>query len=162
MDRRYGKKGLVLIGAESQNSTTEDIQEIVKEHKIKFPITRGANGPVEVSGIPHMVVFDTAGKLVYSGYSGSDDAEKAIKKALKGATPTKGEEESSALDVFARKELIAERKWTDSKGRELTASLQSLNGNTGTFRRPDGRTFSYDITKLSEENQKDIAEAAKK
>jgi hypothetical protein len=159
MDRRYSKKGLVLIGAESQNSTTEDIQGIVKKNKIKFPITKGATGPIDLEGIPHMVVFDTKGALVFSG--ASRDAEKAIKKALKGATPAE-EKGSSTSNLFDRKELIAERTWTDAEGRELKAALTSLSGNIGIFRRRDGRTFDYDITKLSEEDQNAIAEAAKK
>lgn len=162
MDRRYGKKGLLLVGAESQGSSTEDITKVVDEHKIKFSITKGANGPLQVSGIPHMVVFDTSGKLVFDGHPADADAEKAIRKALKDvagaedATATGG----SGLDLFKRKELVAERSWTNADGKALVASLTSLSGNTGTFRRPDGRTFEYDITKLSEDDQKVIAEAS--
>ena len=164
MDRRYGKKGLMLIGAESQGSSITDIEEIVKEHKIKFPIIKGASGPIKVSGIPHIVVFDTKGKLVFSGHPGNSDAEKAIKRALKGATPdASGSNTSdSALDIFKKKELVPERSWTNADGKVLKASLTSLAGNTGTFRRPDGRTFTYDITKLSQEDQKVISEAASK
>jgi hypothetical protein len=163
MDRRYAKKGLVLIGAESQGSSKEDIETIVKDNKIKFAITKGASGPIEMSGIPHMVVFDTAGKLVFDGHPGDAGAEKAIKKALKGAA---GEDSAakdtagSSLDLFKRKELVAERSWTNTDGKALQASLTSLSGNTGTFRRPDGRTFDYDITKLSEEDQQVIAAAS--
>lgn len=163
MDRRYSKKGLLLIGAESQQSSTEDIQEIVDEHRVKFPITKGASGPISVPGIPHMFVFDTKGKLVFAGHPGNSDAEKAIKKALKGATAAEGGEsdgKGSALDVFKRKELVAERSWTNTDGKALVAALTSLEGNTGTFRRPDGRTFEYDITKLSEADQEVIGEAS--
>ena len=154
-----------MIGAEVQGSTTEDIEKVIKDQKIKFPVTKGANGPIAVNAIPHTVIFDTKGKLIYSGYP-DDAAEKAIKKALKGATPegeddTKVASASGPSSLFERKELVTQRDWTDSQGRQLTASLSSLSGNTGTFRRPDGRTFEYDITKLSDEDQKVIAEAAK-
>ena len=159
MDRRYSNKGLVLIGAESQQSGTEAIEEIVKDKRIKFAITKGASGPVDVEGLPHMVVFDTTGKLVFSGHD-SGDAEKAIKKALRGATVEEGGD-SDAFDIFKRNELIAERTWTNEDGKSLTASLIKLEGDTGTFRRPNGSTFSYDITKLSEADQKVIADTVK-
>ncbi|MCB1096588.1 MAG: hypothetical protein KDN22_13510 [Verrucomicrobiae bacterium] len=163
MDRSYSKKGLLLIGAESQGSTTEDIQKVVDDNRIKFPITKGASGPISISGIPHMLVFDTTGKLVFSGHPGNSDAEKAIRKSLKAVAASEGDgvasSGKSALDVFKREELIAERSWTNSDGRALVASLTSLSGTTGTFRRPDGRTFEYDITKLSEDDQKMIKDA---
>ena len=163
MDRSYAKKGLLLIGAESQGSSTEDIQKIVDDNRVKFPITKGASGPIDVPGIPHMFVFDTKGKLVFSGHPGNADAEKAIRKSLKEVAATEGDaassEKSSALDVFQRKDLVAERSWTNSDGRALVASLTSLSGTTGTFRRPDGRTFEFHITKLSEEDQKIITAA---
>ena len=159
MDRRYGKKGLALIGAEVQGSDTGDIKKIIKDHKIKFPITKGAKGPISVSGIPHMVVFDTKGRLVFDGHPANPEAEKVIKKALKGAKPDEAGTASLAGGLFDRRELIAERTWKDGNGRELKASLTKLNGNTGTFRRPNGRTFEYDITKLSDADQKVIADA---
>ncbi|MGK0185154.1 MAG: hypothetical protein ACI9R3_000929 [Verrucomicrobiales bacterium] len=163
MDRRYSKKGLLIIGAESQKSSVKDIQKIVDEYRVKFPITKGASGPISTGGIPHMFVFDTKGKLVFAGHPGNADAEKAIKKALKGTTASEGstaDGKDSALDVFQRKELVAERSWTNSDGKELVAALTSLSGSTGTFRRPDGRTFEYDITNLSEDDQKVITEAS--
>ncbi|MDA0814840.1 MAG: hypothetical protein O3C21_20875 [Verrucomicrobia bacterium] len=163
MDRSYAKKGLLLIGAESQESPIAEIQKIVDENRVKFPITNGASGPIDVPGIPHMFVFDTKGKLVFSGHPGNEEAEKAIRKSLKVATGTEGDTassgKSSSLDVFQRKDLVAERSWTNSDGRALVASLISLSGTTGTFRRPDGRTFEFDITKLSEDDQKMITAA---
>jgi hypothetical protein len=163
MDRSYAKKGLLLIGAESQGSSTDDIQKVVDDNRVKFSITKGASGHVAVPGIPHMFVFDTKGKLVFSGHPGNADAEKAIRKSLKEVAGTEGDTassgKSSPLDVFKRKDLVAERSWTNSDGRALVASLTSLSGTTGTFRRPDGRTFEFDITKLSEDDQKMITEA---
>ena len=160
MDRRYSSKGLFLIGAESQGSTTEEIQDIVDDQRIKFPITKGASGPISVPGIPHMFVFDTTGKLVFTVHPGDSDAEKAIKKALKGAIPAKDPESAgSSLDIFKRKELVAERSWTNADGKALVASLTSLSGSIGTFRRPDGRTFQYDIKKLSQADRETVNKA---
>ena len=46
--------------------------------------------------------------------------------------------------------------WTNADGNVLQASMVSLEGSTGTFRRQNGQTFTYDITKLSESDQEVI------
>ena len=92
MDKKYGKQGLRIIGLEMQESKLADIQKIVDEKKITYPITRGmgqeesddATQPEKLVGIPHAVVFDTNGKKVYEGSSFVEDFEKAVVAALKG------------------------------------------------------------------------------
>ena len=55
--------------------------------------------------------------------------------------------------------LVEKRTWTSSDGRKLDATLKSLDGKSGTFIRPNGKSFKLDITKLSEEDQAVITKA---
>jgi len=150
MDRKYAKKGMVLVGAEVQGSNDEKIKEVIDEHDLKFTVTKGIAGPSLSNAIPHMAVFDVKGDLVFTGHP--NQAEKAIKTALKEV-----KEDSSPTDessIFAKpKYLIEERLWTNDKGKTLKAALITLEGNTGMFRFSNGRTFNYDITKLSSDDQ---------
>lgn len=150
MDRKYAKKGMVLVGAEVQRSDDDKIKEVIDEHGLKFTVTKGIAGPSLSNAIPHMAVFDVKGDLVFKGHP--NQAEKAIKTALKDV-----KEDSSTTEepsIFTKpKYLIDERIWTNDQGKKLEAALVSLEGSTGNFRFSNGRKFSYDITKLSVEDQ---------
>ena len=152
MDKKYSKKGMVMVGAEVQGSSPDAIKKMAADHKLQFTITKGISGPSLSRGIPHMAVFDVKGDLVYHGHPSNPESEKAIKDALKDATPP--DTASAGNDPFAKpKYLVDERTWTDTEGRTLKAAMISLEGNSGKFRFPNGRIFNFDITKLSEEDQ---------
>ena len=161
MDKKYSKKGMVLVAPEVQGSAPEAIKEMAEDRKLKYTITKSISGPSLSRGIPHMAVFDTKGKLVFTGHPMNKDAEKAIKTALKDATV---EVESSSDSIFDRPKekpnLVDERTWTNSEGKSIKATLISLDADTGHFKFPNGKKFDYDITKLSEEDQAVIKEAA--
>jgi thiol-disulfide isomerase/thioredoxin len=78
---QYEQKGLRLIGAEMQRSSSSRIEPIIKKAKVNFPITKGCVNPIGVNRLPHMAIFDVDGKLVYEGYP-SSDADEIIKKEL--------------------------------------------------------------------------------
>jgi hypothetical protein len=162
MDKKYRDKGLVLIGEEVQGTSEDKIKDFAKEHDVKFPLTKGSTGPRTGNGIPRIVVFDVEGNSVYVGHPSSDDCEKAIKEALKSATPPEGSEDSDGDDFFTRRELIPTRTWTNKDGNTLEAALVSLSGTTGTFRKPTGQTFAYETTNLSTDDQELISEQAGK
>jgi thiol-disulfide isomerase/thioredoxin len=82
--KRYEKKGLVVVGLERQGSSKEDILEVLKDARVKFPVMSGGAGPVPSDGIPHAMVFGTDGKLVWHGHPADGDFEKSVKTALKG------------------------------------------------------------------------------
>lgn len=157
MHKELSKKGLKLIALEAQGSSKEEIAKIVKEQDMTFPVAKIGKIPgVKIEGIPHMAVYDTKGKLIWTGNPGR--AEDVIKKALRSV---KSEDSSSSgLDVFAKKkDLVEERDWTRaSDGRKLKAALVSLEQSKGTFRRSSGKTFTYDITQLSDDDQSLIKE----
>ena len=45
MDRKYSKKGMVLIGAEMQGSASESIKKVADDNKLRFTVTKGLFGP---------------------------------------------------------------------------------------------------------------------
>tara|TARA_B100000085_G_C18296877_1_gene412624 strand:+ start:64 stop:606 length:543 start_codon:yes stop_codon:yes gene_type:complete len=158
MDKKYSKKGMVLIGAEVQGSAEDKINEIIDEHKVQFTVTKGIIGPNLSNSIPHMAVFAANGDLVFNGHP--NNAEKVIKTALKDVKEDPSTTESS---LFAKpKYLINERIWTNTEGKTLKAALISMEGQVGKFRFSNGRTFNYDITKLSADDQTLIKEKSGK
>jgi hypothetical protein len=161
MDKKMRRKGLVLIGAEVQGGDPESIAAFAKKHDVTFPMTKGTTRPKSLNGIPHMTVFDVEGTCVFDGHPNAPECEDAIKEALKEATPVEETEEDST-SLLSRSDLVPERDWVNTDGNKLTATLVSLDGTTGTFRKSNGQTFPYDITKLSEADQEVISAAAEK
>ena len=66
-----------------QNSTKEQILDVIKKPRIKYAVMAGGNVPVNSTGIPHTAVFDHTGKLVWHGNPHADEFEDAVKDALK-------------------------------------------------------------------------------
>ncbi|MFK7850083.1 MAG: TlpA family protein disulfide reductase [Akkermansiaceae bacterium] len=153
MDKRYRDDGLIVIGAESQNSSKEQIQPLVKKNRIEYTITKNASGPISFSGIPRAFVFDVQGNLIFNGNPGNDDFDRSIKKALRDVGEV--EEESS----FSSNNLFETRTWTNAEGKELKAAIRDANDTEVTFIMFAGKIVKYPLAKLSEESQKEIAEA---
>ncbi len=81
------EKGKMLVfGAHSQNASDDEVKQVVKKNQLAYTITKGVNGPVSFSGIPHAFVFDTTGTLVFSGHPMDKEFENAVRKATRGAT----------------------------------------------------------------------------
>lgn len=172
--KRNKDKGLMMVGLHSQKATDEEVAAKVKQMKVKFPITTGGGGPHEGNGIPHSLVFDAQGKLVFEGHPTDAAFEKSVKKALKeisatagGSTGSKSSSglspaKSSSTAAAKPAALIAERPWTNTDGKVMNAALVSVEGESATFKKKDGKTFSYPLSKLNEEDQATIKEAAAK
>jgi hypothetical protein len=167
-------KGFMLIGMHVQSAKDEEVQASAKKLKIKFPVTKGGGGPSKGEGIPHTLVFDASGKLVFEGHPSEPGFDKAVKKSLKevagSAAPASGlgpkgggstKPETPETKPDAPAVLIAERAWTNSEGKTMMAALLSVNGDKGTFKKKDGTTFTYQISKLKEEDQEAIKDAQK-
>lgn len=175
LHKKNEDKGLVLIGLHSQQATDEEVQAVVKKNKVKFPITKGGGGPSKGNGIPHTIVFDVSGKLVFEGHPGEPDFEKAVKKALKevttagapasGLTPKPGTAPAtppSTKPAGKPAALIPERAWTNTDGKVMMAALVSVDGDNARFKKKDGTVFTYPISKLIGDDQTTIKEAAEK
>jgi thiol-disulfide isomerase/thioredoxin len=85
---KRSKDKLVVIGAHSQNATDDEVKEVVKKHRLSYTITKGANGPVHKGTIPHAMVFNTQGELIFSGHPMDGDFDKAVRKATEGVAST--------------------------------------------------------------------------
>src|SRR6187455_3144045 len=86
LHKRNEDKGLAVVGLHCQSATDDEIKEVVKKLKMKFPVTKGGGGPSKGNGIPHSLVFDVAGKLVFEGHPADKDFKKAVDKSLKAVT----------------------------------------------------------------------------
>ncbi len=81
---KRNKEDTIFIGAESQGSTDADIKAVVKKFKLSYTITKGGvMSPVNFRGLPHAFVFDTTGKLIYSGHPSESGFDKAVRDAGK-------------------------------------------------------------------------------
>ena len=156
MDKKLKEKGFVLIAPECQNSDVAAIKSLMEKNDANYTVTKGVSGPVRVTGLPKVGVFDAKGQMVYFGRS-VDEAEKVIKKALREV----GSDSGSTSGLAARKkDLVPLRVWTNAEGNTMEASLVELKETIGTFKFANGKQFPYDITKLSSGDQDVIKKAA--
>ena len=161
MDKRYRKKGLVIIGAEVQRSDDAAIKKITDEHKVKFTIIKGVSGPSLGRGIPSAAVFDATGKAVFVGHPADDKFERAVKDALKELKNSGGAPSEKPKSKFPEiaKPLIAQRNWTNKEGKSIKAAVLSIDGDQVKFKLSNGKTANYEIGNLSEQDQETIKEA---
>lgn len=100
---RRNKDKMIVIGAHSQAGTDEEVQAVVKKNRLSYTITKGAPGPVKFSGIPHVIVFDTEGKMIFDGHPADKDFERAVRKSVQGASATaSGTTKPTGLDALKR------------------------------------------------------------
>lgn len=153
LDKRHREEGLLIIGAESQGHPAEKIKSVTKKHNMDFTITAGANGPIQIKGIPHAFVFNAEGNLVFSGNPGEGKFDQTIKKALKEVVKKEDE------NITVTTNLFETRMWTNADGKQLKAAVKDAPGENVTFLMSDGKVVTYPLEKLSEESRKEITEA---
>ena len=118
-------------------------------------MTKGAQGPVSIAGIPHAVAFGADGKLIFKGHPASDEFKDVVKKALRDVEVV--EENPGVLAALG--DVIEQRTWTNSEGVKMIAAVTKIDGDKVIFRlQKNGKTVPYPISKLSEEDQKLIKE----
>lgn len=130
--------GLVVVGMHVQRATDEQVKAVAKKNGMRFPLTAGGSiTGVEVDGIPHSVLFDHTGKVIFQGHP--KDAEKKVREAFAdllaaeaGSKPIKGV--GGAIDTFRKngstadllKRLTVMRDGPDGKeAKAVIAKLQS-------------------------------------
>lgn len=160
MEKSNRDKGLIIIGAESQGSSKDDIKPLIEKAGVEYTITEGAEGPIEVTTIPRAFVFDATGKLVYDGNPLGKEFEDSVTKAL--STVTASEPAAAAAPAASTGPLIAMQAWTNSDGREIKAAVKKVDGSNVTFQMADGREVTYPLAKLSADSRGVIEAAAKK
>ena len=147
LEKQNRAKGLHIIGAESQGSSKKEIKPLIDKAGVEYTITDGADGPIEVTGIPRAFVFDRAGKLVFDGHPGLSDFEKAVKTALNENDPAAP--------------LVASRTWKNTDGKEIVAAVKNATETSVNFLMPGGKQVAFPMDKLDEESQAVIRKAMK-
>lgn len=153
MDKDHRDDGLVIIGAECQMSTKDQMKPLLEKSKVEYTIVEGAEGPIEVTGIPRVFVFGSDGFLAYDGSPSGAEFEKAVEDAL-AAKGDSGEEKPAAAT-----NLVAEQSWTNASGGSIRAAVKSADDKKVTFLLANGKTVDYPLEKLSEESREAIAKA---
>jgi len=95
--RNKGK--MLVFGAHSQNASDDEVKQVVKKNQLTYTITKGVNGPINISGIPHAFVFDTTGALIFNGHPADKGFDTAVHKATQGATAS-SDAKPSGLDAL--------------------------------------------------------------
>ena len=81
--KRYATKGLVVVGIHAQEATDEQINKILKDARVKYPVARSGNVPVNTGGIPHALVFGKDGKLKWHGNPNDAAFQKAVRDVVR-------------------------------------------------------------------------------
>lgn len=163
MEKSNREKGLVVIGAESQGSSKDDIKPLIEKAGVEYTITEGAEGPIEVTAIPRAFVFDATGKLVYDGSPLDGAFEGSVTKALETvAAADPAPAAAASVPAPSNGPLIASQTWTNADGHEIKAAVKKVDGANVTFQMADGHDVSYPLSKLSAESRQVIEAAAKK
>lgn len=160
LDKKFRDKGLRIIGAESQGSSKEQIKPLIEKAKVEYTIVDEAEGPIEVTAIPRIFVFDREGKLVFDGSPSGAPFEEAVTKAIGDAeaSPAATAETPAAS---TNSPLVATRAWTNAEGREIRAAVKSVDTTSVTFLMDGGKEVKYPLEKLSAESRQIITDAAK-
>lgn len=151
LNEEYCAKGLTIIGAEVYHSGKTQIAEVLKKQKVGFSITDGVIGPISISGLPYSVVFAPDGRLVYHGHPNDPRFEAEIKAATADVKINK-----NVAVRIAEESVIPQRRWTDSTGRQMLASVSKVEEDRVYFQTKSGKVVAYEIKKLSEQDQRFI------
>ena len=152
LDRRNRSRGLVIIGAESQNSSNDAIKSIIDRAKADFTITRGATGPINVRGLPHAMVFDAEGALIFNGHPGDTSFDRAVRNALRSVRDFVPGETSADEPSM----MLESQPWTNADGVEIIAAIKSANATHVTFVLPNNTETNYPLASLSETSRSKI------
>jgi thiol-disulfide isomerase/thioredoxin len=158
MHREHRDDGLVIIGAECQMSTKDEMKPLLEKAKVDYTIVEGAEGPIDVTGIPRVFVFGTDGNLVFDGRPSGTEFETAVKDALAASKDSPAAEGATAVAA----NLIEERSWSNATGGSIRAAVKTADDTKVTFIMAGGKEVSYPLDKLSQDSRDIIAAALKK
>jgi peroxiredoxin len=88
LKKKYGSKGLEVIGISVDTDTKADVVPFVKDHGINYPVVYGNQNVYQqyggISAVPTSFVLDKAGKIIasYEGLTTKETYESHIKKLL--------------------------------------------------------------------------------
>jgi hypothetical protein len=153
INRSYQSLGLVVIAVEMQNLEKVEVDRVLGGNDDGLTITQGGRGPVGISDLPHSFVFNSMGELIFSGLPDDPGFGPAVKKALVNARRPSVSTKSNPVEK-KKADLIPQRKWVNSEGKDVVAAVIAIKKGKILFRLENGKEMSYPINKLSEEDQK--------
>jgi thiol-disulfide isomerase/thioredoxin len=104
--KRYGPKGLQIVGIALDRGGKEDVQPFVEEHKMTYPILLGNGEVVEqfggLVGLPTTFVVDRDGKYysMYRGLASRKRLEQELQDLLGTPAEAAPEESESLFELF--------------------------------------------------------------
>nr|MCU0797240.1 hypothetical protein [Akkermansiaceae bacterium] len=117
---------------------------------------------LDIGGIPHAVVFDAKGDMIWHGNPHDGEFAKTVKSALKDAEKgAVGEEPEEEEPEAVAGNLIESQTWTNSDGKEIEAAVKSATETEVVFI-IRGREVRYPLDKLSDDSRTTIEEARDK
>lgn len=83
---RYSSRGLVVIGVHDASSKPEEIERVIREEGIKYPVMRDTDrretfAGYRIVGIPHLILVGKEGRIIADG-SPIEQMEEHIKQEL--------------------------------------------------------------------------------
>lgn len=154
LHRRYSKKGLFVVGIEVQSGPWKQVNELLDDERVEFPVVSGGRTPVKSGFVPFALVFGVDGKLDWAGNPTQGGFVDAIRDALKEV-----EEEDDSLLARVEAPLVGSRSWTNTDGRTIEAAVLRVEGDQVIFRMKDRKEVPYGIDKLSPRDQLVIRQA---
>jgi len=120
--KSFEARGLTLVGVTSEGK--QPTEEWVQEHEVSYPYAYDEKGKLSryfgVKGIPHAVLLDPSGTVVWSGHPAGLDAA-TIESALAGAVTT-------PLWTWPEEATVAKQYLLKRDYAEALASAQQLEG----------------------------------
>ncbi|MDB6079960.1 MAG: ahpC/TSA family protein [Akkermansiaceae bacterium] len=89
MAKSLESKGVAFVGIEVQHGTNDQINKLLKDAHVKYPVMAGGSSGVSSSYIPHVCIFGVDGKLVWHGNPGDDGFKKSLREAMKDVVVAK-------------------------------------------------------------------------
>lgn len=135
LQESYGGKGLSIIAVTSEGKS--DTERFVKKFKAQYAYGYDQGGQLseyfKVAGIPHAVLVDASGTVIWKGHPGNLDAP-TIEKALVGALPKPlfewpeyaAKVKSAVLERAYGKALAEAKKLSGDGSKELLETVQGL------------------------------------
>lgn len=74
MHERYSSRGLVVIGVHDAAGKLEQIEQVIREKGVKYPVLRDTEARetfsgYRIAGIPHLILVGKDGKILADGKS---------------------------------------------------------------------------------------------
>ncbi len=151
--RRVGTVVLVDDRKDEYRQISELVRPLRKKSGNTFPMVfvTTADGELPLDAASYEEMKEDMRASIKDLRARLEEKELVSGAAAKAAEET---EPDSAITVFAN---AVEMSWTNKAGQAMQATPVQLDGDTITFRMPDGRSLEYAVADLSAQSQEQLA-----